>query len=253
MPSKICAGRKQKSNPLKRPARSTPSCSWRTASRRSSAQIPSATRLESASPARSARAPCRASEAGAALCVNVGMCHERRGFGVESGQHHHSPRCLSLWRLCRKDLPGLAHFLEHMLFTGTAKYPKEGQGGRCEAVRLPQEIMPFGRVCTGISLKDLGAEQAWLSKRKSCANGATHSGDYHEFIQQNGGLANAYTACYFTNYMQDAQNLSSNSEFPIAGPGSSAFPDWATSEGDLRVPMAGDKALFQLAGDLFWF
>ena len=26
----------------------------------------------------------------------------------------------------RKDLPGLAHFLEHMLFTGTAKYPKEG-------------------------------------------------------------------------------------------------------------------------------
>ncbi|CAJ1364618.1 unnamed protein product [Effrenium voratum] len=66
-------------------------------------------------------------KAGAALCVNVGMCHER------------------------KDLPGLAHFLEHMLFTGTAKYPKEG--------------------------------------------------DYHEFIQQNGGLANAYTACYFTNYM----------------------------------------------------
>ena len=51
----------------------------------------------------------------------------------------------------RKDLPGLAHFLEHMLFTGTAKYPKEGE--------------------------------------------------YHEFIQQNGGMANAYTACYFTNYM----------------------------------------------------
>lgn len=66
-------------------------------------------------------------KAGAGLCVNVGMCHER------------------------KDLPGLAHFLEHMLFTGTAKYPKEGE--------------------------------------------------YHEFIQQNGGSANAYTACYFTNYM----------------------------------------------------
>ena len=29
----------------------------------------------------------------------------------------------------RKDLPGLAHFLEHMLFTGTTKYPKEGGGG----------------------------------------------------------------------------------------------------------------------------
>lgn len=66
-------------------------------------------------------------KAGAALCVNVGMCHER------------------------KDLPGLAHFLEHMLFTGTTKYPKEGE--------------------------------------------------YHEFIQQNGGRANAYTTCYFTNYM----------------------------------------------------
>ena len=26
----------------------------------------------------------------------------------------------------RNDLAGLAHFLEHMLFTGTAKYPKEG-------------------------------------------------------------------------------------------------------------------------------
>lgn len=66
-------------------------------------------------------------KAGAALCVNVGMCHER------------------------KDLPGLAHFLEHMLFTGTKKYPKEGE--------------------------------------------------YHEFIQQNGGMANAYTTCFFTNYM----------------------------------------------------
>lgn len=66
-------------------------------------------------------------KAGAALCVNVGMCHER------------------------KDLPGLAHFLEHMLFTGTKKYPLEG--------------------------------------------------DYHEFMQQNGGSANAYTTCYFTNYM----------------------------------------------------
>jgi len=65
--------------------------------------------------------------AGAALCVNVGMCHEK------------------------KDLPGLAHFLEHMLFTGTKKFPKEGE--------------------------------------------------YHEFIQQNGGMANAYTTCYFTNYM----------------------------------------------------
>lgn len=29
----------------------------------------------------------------------------------------------------RKDLPGLAHFLEHMLFTGTTKYPKEGREG----------------------------------------------------------------------------------------------------------------------------
>mmetsp|Transcript_83765 Transcript_83765/g.200968 ORF Transcript_83765/g.200968 Transcript_83765/m.200968 type:complete len:993 (-) Transcript_83765:112-3090(-) len=66
-------------------------------------------------------------KAGAALVVNVGMCHER------------------------KDLPGLAHFLEHMLFTGTSKYPKEGE--------------------------------------------------YHEFMNQNGGMANAYTACYFTCYM----------------------------------------------------
>jgi len=66
-------------------------------------------------------------KAGAALCVNVGMCHER------------------------KDLPGLAHFLEHMLFTGTTAYPSEGE--------------------------------------------------YHEFIQQNGGMANAYTTCYMTNYM----------------------------------------------------
>ncbi|CAE7210328.1 IDE [Symbiodinium natans] len=66
-------------------------------------------------------------KAGAALCVNVGMCHER------------------------KDLPGLAHFLEHMLFTGTTKYPKEGE--------------------------------------------------YHEFMNQNGGMANAFTLCYFTCYM----------------------------------------------------
>lgn len=66
-------------------------------------------------------------KAGAALCVNVGMCYERQ------------------------DLPGLAHFLEHMLFTGTKKYPSEG--------------------------------------------------DYHQFIQQNGGMANAYTECYRTNYM----------------------------------------------------
>jgi len=66
-------------------------------------------------------------KAGASLCVNVGMCHER------------------------KDLPGLAHFLEHMLFTGTKKFPTEG--------------------------------------------------GYHEFIEQNGGHSNAYTLCYFTNYM----------------------------------------------------
>mmetsp|Transcript_42948 Transcript_42948/g.98611 ORF Transcript_42948/g.98611 Transcript_42948/m.98611 type:complete len:988 (+) Transcript_42948:103-3066(+) len=65
--------------------------------------------------------------AGASLVVNVGMCHER------------------------KDLPGLAHFLEHMLFTGTKTYPEEKE--------------------------------------------------YHEYMQQNGGFANAYTACYFTNYM----------------------------------------------------
>eukprot|EP00971_Amphidinium_carterae_P052677 1036923-Amphidinium_carterae.1 len=25
--------------------------------------------------------------------------------------------------------------------------------------------------------------------------------EYHEYMQQNGGFANAYTACYFTNYM----------------------------------------------------
>eukprot|EP00931_Biecheleriopsis_adriatica_P121218 TRINITY_DN96305_c0_g1_i1.p1 TRINITY_DN96305_c0_g1~~TRINITY_DN96305_c0_g1_i1.p1 ORF type:complete len:1087 (+),score=247.13 TRINITY_DN96305_c0_g1_i1:70-3261(+) len=68
-------------------------------------------------------------KAGAALCVNVGMCHER------------------------KDLPGLAHFLEHMLFTGTKKYPSEGE--------------------------------------------------YSEFISQNGGMSNAYTACYYTNYYFD--------------------------------------------------
>lgn len=66
-------------------------------------------------------------KAGASLCVNVGMCHER------------------------KDLPGLAHFLEHMLFTGTRKFPKEGE--------------------------------------------------YREFIDQNGGCANAYTLCYLTNFM----------------------------------------------------
>jgi len=65
-------------------------------------------------------------KSGAAACMNVGMCHER------------------------KDLAGLAHFLEHMLFTGSKKYPKEGE--------------------------------------------------YHEFLQQNGGRANAYTTCYFTNY-----------------------------------------------------
>lgn len=42
-------------------------------------------------------------KAGAALCVNSGMCYERQ------------------------DLPGLAHFLEHMLFTGTKKYPREDE------------------------------------------------------------------------------------------------------------------------------
>jgi insulysin len=55
----------------------------------------------------------------------------------------------------RKDLPGLAHFLEHMLFTGSAKYPSEGE--------------------------------------------------YHEFIQQNGGSANAYTACFKTSYMLEVK------------------------------------------------
>ena len=85
-------------------------------------------------------------QAGAALCVNVGMCHERTYLKLIT------PKTVS-----RKDLPGLAHFLEHMLFTGTAKYPKEGE--------------------------------------------------YHEFIQQNGGMANAYTACYFTNYMSDSKRF----------------------------------------------
>jgi len=59
----------------------------------------------------------KSDKAGAALTVNVGMCYER------------------------KDLPGLAHFLEHMLFTGTEKYPTEGEyrefikqnGGTCNA------------------------------------------------------------------------------------------------------------------------
>ena len=52
---------------------------------------------------------------------------------------------ISAWEVCPgKDLPGLAHFLEHMLFTGTKKYPKEGQGmkgmerrsGCCFCVKL---------------------------------------------------------------------------------------------------------------------
>lgn len=48
------------------------------------------------------------------------------------------------------EIPGLAHFLEHMLFLGTEKYPDEGS--------------------------------------------------YNEFLSENGGHSNAYTACENTNY-----------------------------------------------------
>ncbi|MEC7838527.1 MAG: insulinase family protein [Chlamydiota bacterium] len=47
--------------------------------------------------------------------------------------------------------PGIAHFLEHMLFLGTKKYPNEG--------------------------------------------------DYHQYIRDNGGQANAFTANHITSYM----------------------------------------------------
>ena len=87
----------------------------------------------------------------------------------------------------RKDLPGLAHFLEHMLFTGTAKYPKEG-------------VVRPGDATVG-----------WTKLVRM-------PGEYHEFMQQNGGESNAYTACYFTCYMhgapgqQDSMNGRPNSD-----------------------------------------
>eukprot|EP00939_MAST-03C_sp_MAST-3C-sp1_P002054 g2054.t1 len=52
-----------------------------------------------------------------------------------------------------EDLPGLAHFLEHMLFLGTKKYPNENM--------------------------------------------------YSNFLNENGGSSNAYTACHHTNYQFD--------------------------------------------------
>lgn len=60
-------------------------------------------------------------------------------LAVEAGSWHESPSD-----------QGIAHFLEHMLFLGTTKYPEEGE--------------------------------------------------YHRFIKENGGIANAYTASTITNY-----------------------------------------------------
>ena len=66
------------------------------------------------------------------------ICHEFEVMDrmIVSGSFHESQFSIvsgckwlisqSYFHRGRKDLPGLAHFLEHMLFTGTAKYPKEG-------------------------------------------------------------------------------------------------------------------------------
>ena len=114
----------------------------------------------------------------------------------------------------RKDLPGLAHFLEHMLFTGTAKYPKEGVVRPGDATAswkwwFVVNSIAVSSICSTYLCDHHFSSSKWAFFASFFAQnerslGGSSPGEYHEFMQQNGGESNAYTACYFTCYMHGA-------------------------------------------------
>ncbi len=95
------------------------------------------------------------------------------------------------------DLPGLAHFLEHMLFYSSEKYPVEDEYRYvcilCGAVKCSQAQMSCWVRCMDHLVACLSPSM------KSCSINPTCS----KFIAKHGGQTNAFTASESTNYHFD--------------------------------------------------
>lgn len=83
------------------------------------------------------------------------------------------------------DLPGLAHFCEHMLFLGTEKYPVENEYPRFLSEHGKNEIISF----------------LYISLLKVCLNSNKFG------FCLSGGSSNAFTASDHTNYYFDVVPL----------------------------------------------
>ena len=104
-------------------------------------------------------------------------------------------------------MPGLAHFLEHMLFTGTKKYPKEG----CLREVKRTHFNLHDDVDTSLAWEIMGVYSILMHYRKEihlepsfggasevssfdahgCSESESLAGEYSEFVKQNGGTTNA--------------------------------------------------------------
>ena len=104
-------------------------------------------------------------------------------------------------------MPGLAHFLEHMLFTGTKKYPKEG----CLREVKRTHFNLHDDVATSLAWEIMGVYSILMHYRKEihlepsfggasevssfdahgCSESESLAGEYSEFVKQNGGTTNA--------------------------------------------------------------
>jgi len=89
------------------------------------------------------------------------------------------------------DLPGLAHFTEHMLFYASEKYPQEDEYSRF-VVSMP---------CTRASCPVFQRLSCFHDPNAFCAS---HGRQFmHELQSENGGSTNAYTSSESTNYHFD--------------------------------------------------
>lgn len=92
------------------------------------------------------------------------------------------------------DLPGLAHFTEHMLFYASEKYPQEDEYSKF-VVSMP---------CTRASCLVTQRLGCFALVHHPIAFRAPHTRQFmHELQSENGGSTNAYTSSESTNYHFD--------------------------------------------------
>jgi hypothetical protein len=171
-------------------------------------------------------------KAAAALNVSVGRACGRRLLvllprrctwrAVLVGGHARSASCdtsLLLFRPCthqvrvgsmsdKAELPGLAHFLEHMLFYSSEKYPTEDEYSKCvsrgvSAVRAAADGRWLGarvgsaaasRACAAVRAPGMLTRVVRVLLRACCCWRP------RRFISDHGGHTNAFTAAEDTNY-----------------------------------------------------